>query len=256
MLRIRNLQAGYGKLRVLRGVSLHVRAGELVTIIGANGAGKTTLLHTVAGLVPAQGGEIEFDGTDLTRVAAYSIVGHGCALVPEGRQVFAVMSVEENLLLGAYTRPTRDRAGVRETLESVYRLFPVLRERRRQYAGTLSGGEQQMVAIGRARMAQPRLLMLDEPSMGLAPLVVKDIFKTLAGLHAAGVTILLVEQNARVALAIADRGYVMETGAILMEGAARDLLNNNDVQRAYLGKDYQSIGERTLPGAETQRQTR
>jgi len=256
MLRIRNLQAGYGKLRVLRGVSLHVRAGELVTIIGANGAGKTTLLHTVAGLVPAQGGEIEFDGTDLTRVAAHSIVGHGCALVPEGRQVFAVMSVEENLLLGAYTRLARDRTGVRDTLEGVYRLFPVLRERRRQYAGTLSGGEQQMVAIGRARMAQPRLLMLDEPSMGLAPLVVKDIFKTLAGLHAAGVTILLVEQNARAALAIADRGYVMETGAILMEGAARDLLNNNDVQRAYLGKDYQSIGERTLPGAETQRQTR
>ena len=249
MLRIRNLQAGYGKLRVLRGVSLHVRKGEIVTLIGANGAGKTTLLHTITGLVPARDGEIQFGGTDLTRVAAHGIVGCGCALVPEGRLMFAVMTVEENLLLGAYTRLTRDRAGVRETLAAVYRLFPVLCERRRQYAGTLSGGEQQMVAIGRALMAQPRLIMLDEPSMGLAPLVVKDIFKTITGLRAAGVTILLVEQNARAALAIADRGYVMETGAILMEGAARDLLNNNDVQRAYLGKDYKSIGERTLPEA-------
>jgi branched-chain amino acid transport system ATP-binding protein len=256
MLRIRNLQAGYGKLRVLRGVSLHVKEGEIVTLIGANGAGKTTLLHTITGLVSARGGEIQFGGTDLTQLAAYRIVGQGCALVPEGRQMFAVMTVDENLRLGAYSRQSRDSAGVEATLAQVYRLFPVLQERRKQYAGTLSGGEQQMVAIGRALMAKPRLIMLDEPSMGLAPLVVKEIFKTITGLRETGVTILLVEQNAKAALSIADRGYVMETGTIFMEGAARDLLNNNDVQRAYLGKDYKSIGERNLPGNETQREPR
>ncbi len=246
MLKIRNLQSGYGALRVLRGVSLHVKGGEIVTLIGANGAGKTTLLHTLTGLVEVQGGEVEFDGSDLSRVPAHRIVERGCALVPEGRQMFAAMTVDENLQLGAYSRC--DGEEMQETQESVFRLFPVLRERRRQYAGTLSGGEQQMVAIGRALMSRPRMIMLDEPSMGLAPLVVKSIFKTLVELRATGVTILLVEQNARAALGIADRGYVMETGVIFMEGAARELLNNNDVQRAYLGKDYRSIGERTRPG--------
>ncbi len=245
MLRVRNLEAGYNKLRVLRGISIHVGAGEIVTVIGANGAGKSTFLNTVAGLLQPLSGEIEFDDQPLGRISPFNVVARGCALVPEGRLVFAPLSVAENLTLGAYHQYRRRRKALAEQqLERVYALFPVLRERRSQLAGTLSGGEQQMLAIGRALMAGPRLLMLDEPSMGLAPLIVKSILETIAGLRKDGVTILLVEQNSKAALGIADRGYVMETGSIVLEGTAEELLNNNEVQRAYLGKEYQSIAER------------
>jgi branched-chain amino acid transport system ATP-binding protein len=232
------VDAGYGKLAVLRRVSLHVSAGEIVTIVGANGAGKTTLLETVAGLVRARGGEVVFDGEGVERLATERIVARGCSLVPEGRQVFATMPVRENLLLGAHVQYARGkRHEVAEDLERVYGLFPILRSRADQLAGTLSGGEQQMLAIGRALMARPKLMMLDEPSMGLAPLVVKDIFAILRRVRGAGTTVLLVEQNARSALRIADRGYVLETGRIVLQGTAEELLANRDVQRAYLGSD-------------------
>ncbi len=238
MLRLRNVDAGYGKLAVLRRVTLHVSAGEIVTIVGANGAGKTTLLETVAGLVRARGGEIVFDGEAVGRLATERIVARGCSLVPEGRQVFATMPVRENLLLGAHVQYARgNRQEVAEDLERVYGLFPILRERAGQLAGTLSGGEQQMLAIGRALMARPKLMMLDEPSMGLAPLVVRDILAILRRVRDAGTTVLLVEQNARSALRIADRGYVLETGRIVLQGTAEELLANRDVQRAYLGSD-------------------
>jgi branched-chain amino acid transport system ATP-binding protein len=238
MLRLRNVDAGYGKLAVLRRVSLHVSKGEIVTIVGANGAGKTTLLETVAGLVRARGGEIVFDGEAVGRLAPERIVARGCSLVPEGRQVFATMPVRENLLLGAHVQYARGRRQeVAEDLERVSALFPVLQKRAGQLAGTLSGGEQQMLAIARALMARPKLVMLDEPSMGLAPLVVKDIFAILRQIRDAGTTVLLVEQNARSALRIADRGYVLETGRIVLQGTAEELLANRDVQRAYLGSD-------------------
>ncbi len=238
MLRLRNVDAGYGKLTVLRRVTLHVSKGEIVTIVGANGAGKTTLLETVAGLVRARAGEIVFDGAPIGRIATERIVARGCSLVPEGRQVFATMPVRENLLLGAHVQYARGNRGeVAEDLERVYGLFPILRTRAAQLAGTLSGGEQQMLAIGRALMARPKLMMLDEPSMGLAPLVVKDIFAILRRVRDAGTTVLLVEQNARGALRIADRGYVLETGRIVLQGTAEELLANRDVQRAYLGSD-------------------
>ena len=238
MLRLRNLDAGYGKLAVLRRVSLHVSAGEIVAIVGANGAGKTTLLRAVAGLVRPRGGEIELEGTPIGRLATDRIVARGCSLVPEGRQVFATMTVRENLFLGAHVQLARGRrAEVAEDLERVLGLFPVLRARQAQLAGTLSGGEQQMLATSRALMARPRLLMLDEPSMGLAPLVVRDIFDILVKVRAAGTTVLLVEQNARSALRIADRGYVLETGRITLQGTAEELLANRDVQRAYLGSE-------------------
>ncbi len=238
MLRLRNLDAGYGKLSVLRRVSLHVRQGEIVTIVGANGAGKTTLLRTVAGLVRARAGEIAFDGRDVSRLATEKVVALGCSLVPEGRQVFAPMPVRENLLLGAHVQYARGRRHeVAADLERIYGLFPVLASREHQLAGTLSGGEQQMLAIGRALMARPRLMMLDEPSMGLAPLVVKDIFGIVKRISEEGTTVLLVEQNARSALRIASRGYVLETGRIVLQGTAEELLANRDVQRAYLGSD-------------------
>jgi branched-chain amino acid transport system ATP-binding protein len=241
MLRIRNLDAGYGKLAVLRRVSLHVNRGEVVALIGANGAGKTTLLRTITGLVRARAGEILLSGRDVRRVPTEETVALGCSLVPEGRQVFAPMPVRENLLLGAYVQLRRGRRReVREDLERVYSLFPVLRQRDRQLAGTLSGGEQQMLAMGRALMARPSLLMLDEPSMGLAPLVVRDVFGTIARIAAEGCTVLLVEQNARGALRLASRGYVLETGRIVLEGTSDELLANRDVQRAYLGRD---VGE-------------
>jgi branched-chain amino acid transport system ATP-binding protein len=243
MLKVRNLESGYGKLRVLRGVSLHIRPKEIVTIIGANGAGKTTLLTTLAGILRAQAGEVIFNGNVCTRLAPEKIVSAGCSLVPEGRQVFAALTVEENIMLGAYCRRGRGAGAVRSGAEEVYRLFPVLEQRRDQLAGTLSGGEQQMLAIGRALMAGPRLLMLDEPSMGLAPLVVKNIFQTITRLREQGNTILLVEQNARAALALADRGYVLEGGQIVLEGTAAELLDNKEVQRAYLGKEYKRINE-------------
>jgi branched-chain amino acid transport system ATP-binding protein len=232
------VDAGYGKLAVLRRATLHVAAGEIVTIVGANGAGKTTLLKAVAGLVRPRAGEVVFHGAGITRVPTERIVAMGCSLVPEGRQVFATMPVRENLLLGAHVQYARGRRGeVAEDLERVYGLFPILRSREGQLAGTLSGGEQQMLAIGRALMARPKLMMLDEPSMGLAPLVVRDIFAILRRIREAGTTVLLVEQNARGALRIADRGYVLETGRIVLQGTAEELLANRDVQRAYLGSD-------------------
>ncbi len=238
MLRLRNLDAGYGALSVLRRVSLHVNEGEIVTIVGANGAGKTTLLRTITGLVRARAGEITFRGKDVRRLRTERIVALGCSLVPEGRQVFATMPVRENLLLGAYVQLRRGRRReVKEDLEHMYGLFPVLRSREHQLAGTLSGGEQQMLAMARALMARPALLMLDEPSMGLAPLVVKDIFAIVRRIARQGMTVLLVEQNARSALRIADRGYVLETGRIVLQGTSEELLANRDVQRAYLGSD-------------------
>jgi branched-chain amino acid transport system ATP-binding protein len=245
MLRIRNLDAAYGPVQVLRRVSLHVNPGEVVAIVGANGAGKTTLLHAVTGLVRARGGEIALQGQDVTRLRTEKIVALGCSLVPEGRQVFASMSVRDNLLMGAQVQLRRGRrAEVAADLQRILRLFPVLERRERQFAGTLSGGEQQMLAMGRALMARPALLMLDEPSMGLAPLVMKAIFATIAQLGAEGSTVLLVEQNARSALQIAHRGYVLENGRIVLSGTSEELLANRDVQRAYLGREVEPEGEK------------
>jgi branched-chain amino acid transport system ATP-binding protein len=243
MLRIRNLDAGYGKIAVLRRVSLHVSPGEIVAIVGANGAGKTTLLKTVTGLVRPRAGGISLKGQDIVGVPTERTVAMGCSLVPEGRQVFADMAVRENLLLGAHVQYRRGkRQEVAADLERIYQLFPVLQKRERQLAGTLSGGEQQMLAMGRALMARPALLMLDEPSMGLAPLVVKDIFDTIVRISREGSTVLLVEQNARGALKIAHRGYVLETGRIVLQGTSEELLANRDVQRAYLGRDVNGEG--------------
>jgi branched-chain amino acid transport system ATP-binding protein len=254
MLRVLNLEAGYGDLRVLKGISLHVTPGEIVTVIGANGAGKTTLLKTIAGILKARSGEIEFDKHKIHHEPAERIVRGGCCLVPEGRHVFNTLTVRENLVLGAYSVSRaaspwkkwlrRDEGrNINETLAQVYELFGILKERSNQLAGTLSGGQQQMLAIGRALMSRPRLLMLDEPSLGVAPLVVKDIYRTIVSLKCQGLTILLVEQNARAALAVADRGYVIETGQIVLQGTARQLCDSPEVQRAYLGKEYRSIDE-------------
>ncbi|MBA3002613.1 MAG: ABC transporter ATP-binding protein [Desulfurivibrio sp.] len=237
MLKIKNLEAGYGKLRVLKRISLHVNPGEIVTLIGANGAGKTTLLAAITGLIRATAGEIVLKGDNIERLKAEEIVFRGCSLVPEGRQVFATMSVRENLVLGGYVQHRQGKAKMQEEIEYIYDLFPVLRERRNQLAGTLSGGEQQMLAMGRALMAKPALIMLDEPSTGLAPLIVKNIFQIITRLREAGNTVLLIEQNAKAALRVADRGYVLETGKIILQGASEDLLANRDVQRAYLGRD-------------------
>jgi branched-chain amino acid transport system ATP-binding protein len=238
MLRIRNLESGYDRLKVLRHISIHVSSGEIVTIIGANGAGKTTLLKTIAGLIRARAGEMLFEKQEITRLSPEKIVFLGCSLVPEGRQVFAPMTVRENLLLGGYVQYQRNKKNeVNADLERIFGLFPILREREAQLAGTLSGGEQQMLAIGRALMARPKLIMMDEPSMGLAPLIVKDIFAIIRKLRDEGNTVLLVEQNAKAALGIADRGYVLETGRIILEENAEELLSNRDVQRAYLGRD-------------------
>ncbi len=255
MLKILNLEAGYGPLRVLKGISLHVAPGEIVAVIGANGAGKTTLLKTIAGIVKARSGEVQFDKRPIHNDPAERIVARGCCLVPEGRHIFSTLTVRENLILGGFCvtkasspwsrwlRAARHRRNTDETLEQVYRLFGILKERSSQLAGTLSGGQQQMLAIGRALMSKPRLLMLDEPSLGVAPLVVKDIYKTIVNLKRRGLTILLVEQNARAALAVADRGYVIETGQIVFQGTARQLCDSPEVQRAYLGKEYRSIDE-------------
>ena len=245
MLSVRNLEAGYGPLKVLRKVSLHVSAGEIVTLIGANGAGKSTLLRSLAGLLTPSGGDVLLDGDPIRGLPAERIVDRGIALVPEGRQVFAAMSVRENLLLGGYVAARRGRGGegAARALSQVQELFPVLRDRDSQLAGTLSGGEQQMLAMGRALMTDPRLLMMDEPSMGLAPLVVRDIFGVVKRLREEGRTVLLVEQNARAALRVADRGYVIETGRLVLEGEAGFLLNDREVQRAYLGKGYREVWE-------------
>ena len=244
MIRTRSLDSGYEGRRVIKSLSMHVNAGEIVAIIGANGAGKTTLLNTLAGLIRPQAGELRVCGEDSRRKRAEQIVASGCALVPEGRELFPFLSVRENLVLGAYARIKAGERGLTaDRLDSVYALFPRLSERKAQLAGSLSGGEQQMLAIGRALMSDPRLVMLDEPSMGLAPLVVKDILSAIGKLREGGKTVLVVEQNARAILKLADRGYVMESGSLILEGTSGELLKNRDVQRAYLGKEYSSIAE-------------
>ena len=238
MLKIRNLEAGYGKLRVLKRISMHVDPGEIVTIIGANGAGKTTLLHTITGLVKVDSGEILFRDNNLHKIAPEKIVAFGCSLVPEGRQVFSTMTVEENLILGGYIQAKKNKSAVNDGVGKVYELFPVLKERARQLAGTLSGGEQQMLAMGRALMAKPSLIMMDEPSTGLAPLIVKSIFRVILRLREEGNTVLLVEQNAKAALKLADRGYVLDVGRIALSGTSAELLASEKVQEAYLGKKH------------------
>jgi branched-chain amino acid transport system ATP-binding protein len=234
MLRVEDVRAGYGPCEVLKGISLTVHAGETVTLIGANGAGKTSTLMCISGCVAARSGRIVFDGKDITRLPPHEIVALGLIHAPEGRKIFPRLTVLENLEMGAYTR--RDPAGVKRSLDRVYALFPILAERRRQVGGTLSGGEQQMLAVGRALMAEPKLLLFDEPSLGLAPLVAARIFEVIAELNREGATILLVEQNARAALRLAARGYVMETGEITLAGAAAALLENERVKCAYLGE--------------------
>ena len=254
MLKIRNLEAGYGELQVLKGISLHVAPGEIVAVIGANGAGKTTLLKTVAGILRSRCGEVEFDKQKIHNDPPDQIVARGCSLVPEGRHIFSTLTVKQNLILGAYRatgafRPWEKWFGrgnnrsINTALEHVYELFGILKERSSQLAGTLSGGQQQMLAIGRALMSKPKLLMLDEPSLGVAPLVVQDMYKAIVNLQRSGLTILLVEQNARAALAVADRGYIIETGDLVLQGTARQLCDSAEVQRAYLGKDYRRIDE-------------
>jgi branched-chain amino acid transport system ATP-binding protein len=244
MLRIRNLKCYYGKIRAINGVSLSVRKQELIALIGANGAGKSTLLQAICGLMNHWEGEMEFEKESLKGQKPPAIVKRGISLVPEGRLLFPPMSVMDNLKLGAYLRFRQgDGARIAEDLERTMDMFPVLRERARQAAGTLSGGEQQMLAIGRALMARPRLLLLDEPSMGLAPFLVRLILDVLVKLKEEGMTVLLVEQNARAALQIADRGYVLENGRVVLDGLAADLLADQDVKRAYLGKDYREFCE-------------
>jgi branched-chain amino acid transport system ATP-binding protein len=245
MLRIKNLESGYDNLKVIRHATIHVNPGEIVTIVGANGAGKTTLLKTITGLLRPRAGTIHFCGENITRLNPEKIVFLGCSLVPEGRQVFAPMTVRENLILGGYVQYRKgEGSGAERDLERIFTMFPRLRERESQLAGTLSGGEQQMLAIGRALMARPKLVMMDEPSMGLAPIIVKDIFAIIRSLRDEGNTVLLIEQNAKAALAIADRGYVIETGKVILEGTSNELLKNKDVQRSYLGREKMEIWER------------
>ena len=232
MLKVNDINVYYGAIHAIKGVSFEVNDGEVVTLIGANGAGKSTILNTVCGLLHSRTGSVEFLGKNLASLPAHKIVELGMAHVPEGRRIFQQMTVEENLEMGAYTQA---RSAIEPGLERVYGQFPRLKERRRQVAGTLSGGEQQMLAMGRGLMSGPRLLMLDEPSMGLAPILVEQIFEIIRQLHKAGVTILLVEQNAQMALSVADRGYVLETGKIVATGAGADLLRDEAVKKAYLG---------------------
>ncbi len=234
LLRVESLNACYGPVKVLYDISLQIEEGELVAIVGANGAGKTTLMHALSGIHSISSGRVMFQGQEITNAAANKIVQAGICQVPEGRQVFAPLSVEDNLILGAFLqRDNRD--WVEQELESIYTLFPILKERRQQMAGTLSGGQQQMLAIGRALLGKPKLLLLDEPSMGLAPLLVEEIFRVIKRLNQEGVTILLVEQNARMALGVANRGYVLETGKIELSATADELLGNDAVRKAYLG---------------------
>ncbi|MDD7115496.1 MAG: ABC transporter ATP-binding protein [Flintibacter sp.] len=232
MLEIKDLNVFYGAIHALKGISLTVEEGELVSLIGANGAGKTTTLHTISGLLHTRTGSITFQGQNITNIRADKLVSRGLAQVPEGRRVFLQMSVQENLEMGAYTQP---QAGVPKDLEMVFELFPRLKERRNQVAGTLSGGEQQMLAMGRAMMSHPKLLMLDEPSMGLAPLLVEQIFEIIKNLNKQGSTILLVEQNAQMALSVAHRGYVLETGKIVTTGTGEELIRSPEIKKAYLG---------------------
>ena len=239
MLLLKNVDVYYGKMHAIKRVSLHVNKGEIVTLIGGNGAGKTTLLRTISGLLRPGSGNLVFDGLDISRLSPDAIVKKGISHVPEGRLVFSPLSVEDNLLLGSFNwYSVKSRSKMREDMEKIYSIFPVLKKRMKQLAGTLSGGEQQMLAIGRALMARPKFLLLDEPSMGLAPIVIKEIFRYIVELRDTyGLTVLLVEQNARSALRIANTGYVLETGRIMLQGPAEDLLLNRDVQRAYLGRD-------------------
>lgn len=247
MLKIKNINTYYGKVHALKNISIHLKQGEIVTLIGANGAGKTTILNSISAVTPPATGQILFDNQDVAGLGPDRIVKLGICQVPEGRQVFKPLSVEDNLELGAYLRyrEREGRSAIRKDLDDMYALFPRLHERRKQAAGTLSGGEQQMLAMGRALMARPKLLLLDEPSMGLAPLVVQEIFRVIEQLRRErGTTVLLVEQNAKAALKMADRGYVLETGKVVLEGVASELLENKEVQRAYLGKEKKEIWER------------
>ncbi len=243
MLKVRSLKVNYGAVRALKGVSFHVNEGEIVTLLGANGAGKSTLLNTICGLLRPAAGEILLRDATIHKQSPAQIVRLGVSQVPEGRQVFASLSVRDNLILGSYPRNHSDKAEIRKDIDTVEELFPILKERAKQSAGTLSGGEQQMLAIARSLMARPKILLLDEPSMGLAPIVVSNIFKTLRKLREEKMTILLIEQNARAALSIADRGYVLETGRISIEGTVEELLENKAVKRAYLGKGYKEVWE-------------
>lgn len=234
MLEIKDLEVYYGMIQAVKGISLEVNQGEVIALIGANGAGKTTTLHTITGLLSPKKGSVIFEGKDITKIPAHKIVSMGMAHVPEGRRVFANLTVYQNLKLGAYTR--KDSKEIDETLEMIYKRFPRLEERKNQIAGTLSGGEQQMLAMGRALMSHPKIILMDEPSMGLSPIFVNEIFNIVKEISASGTTVLLVEQNAKKALSIADRGYVLETGKIVLEGKASDLLNNDSVKKAYLGE--------------------
>lgn len=233
MLEVKNLSVSYGAIEAVKDISFTVNDGEIVSLIGANGAGKTTTLHTITGLVPAKSGSVMYNGVDLLKTHNNKIVTLGMAHIPEGRHVFTRMSVEENLEMGAFS--LKDQSDLKKDLDMVYGLFPRLKERRNQKAGTLSGGEQQMLAMGRALMSHPKTILMDEPSMGLSPKLVKEIFSIIRKLHEQSITILLVEQNAKMALSIADRAYVLETGRITMEGDAKELLNNEQVRKAYLG---------------------
>ncbi|MFO1413434.1 MAG: ABC transporter ATP-binding protein [Burkholderiales bacterium] len=234
LLSLRKLEVAYGGIQAVKGIDLDVGKGELVCLIGANGAGKTTTLKGICGLLPVKGGSIHYQGEDITGRPAFRLVQRGLAMVPEGRGVFGALTIEENLAMGAYIRDDKD--GVRADMERVYELFPRLRERRRQTAGTLSGGEQQMLAMGRAMLSRPQLLLLDEPSMGLAPLMVQKVFETIVTISREGVTILLIEQNAKLALEVSRRGYVMESGEITLQGDAKSLLHDPKVRAAYLGE--------------------
>jgi branched-chain amino acid transport system ATP-binding protein len=242
MLTVKSVHTYYGNIHALKGVSLHVRAGEMVALIGANGAGKSTLVNTICGLTKPRKGKIELQGAEIHGIPAEEIVQKGIALVPEGRQIFSTLTVEANLEMGAFIH-RRKAKRVRDDIGLMFDRFPILKQRRNQLAGTLSGGEQQMLAISRALMSHPRLLLLDEPSMGLAPLVIKDIFRIVQEIRQEGRTILLIEQNARAALQIADRGYVMETGKVVLEGEGSTLLDHREVRRAYLGKGARQIWE-------------
>ena len=234
LLEIKDLEVSYGIIKAIKGISFDVNEGEVIALIGANGAGKTTILHTITGLITADRGTVQFEGKEITKVPAHKIVGMGMAHVPEGRRVFANLTVLQNLKMGAYTR--KDKNEIEQPLETVYTRFPRLKERQNQMAGTLSGGEQQMLAMGRALMSHPKIILMDEPSMGLSPIFVNEIFDIIQSVSASGTTVLLVEQNARKALSIADRAYVLETGNVVLEGKADELLHNDAIKKAYLGE--------------------
>ena len=234
MLEIKDIEVFYGVIQAIKGISFEVNEGVVIALIGANGAGKTTILHTITGLLSPKKGSVVFEGKDITKVPAHKIVSLGMAHVPEGRRVFAELSVYQNLKMGAYTR--KDKAEIAQTLEMVYKRFPRLEERKNQLAGTLSGGEQQMLAMGRALMSHPKIIVMDEPSMGLSPILVNEIFDIIQEVSAGGTTVLLVEQNAKKALSIADRAYVLETGKIVLDGDAKELMNDDSIKKAYLGE--------------------